>query len=69
MASNTSFDGALFDATSYNRGGLDLNINQIELKNERKILVQRVIEGILDSEKGKSDFKSRLVQLLEEHAL
>ena len=36
-----------------------------EIFEERKIIVNRVIEGILSSEKGKSDFKEKLLHLLK----
>lgn len=40
-----------------------------EIIEDRKLLTQRVIEGILLSEKGKSHFKSQLIALLNEHGL
>jgi len=38
-----------------------------EIVEERRILADRVIQGILATEQGKSDFKYKLIQLLEEH--
>jgi len=38
-----------------------------EIVEERRILADRVIQGILATEQGKSDFKAKLIQLLEEN--
>jgi hypothetical protein len=38
-----------------------------EIVEERRLLVDRAIQGILASEQGRSDFKTKLIQLLEEH--
>lgn len=34
---------------------------------ERKILADRTIQGILSTQHGKTDFKDKLIQLLEEY--
>lgn len=38
-----------------------------EIVEERRILADRVIQGILATEQGRSDFKTKLIQLLEEN--
>jgi hypothetical protein len=53
--------------TLYKQSKQEKNIDIII--EERRILVQKVIDGILESERGKSDFKDNLIVLLNKYDL
>ena len=44
-----------------------IKITTDQIIEERRILADRVIQGILASERGKSNFKNKLIELLEEN--